>query len=316
MVRSRVLALVGAVAVLAGASREGSLAVPAPLAFRAPSSAATAGPVPFHYDLYTFRGEGATATDVVAAFAVPAGNLQRENGDGGVRYRFDVTLVLSDTTVGSVSRTDDSVFVALRRPLAGEHLLHTHIQVAAAPSSSMVQRVILSDATTPGMGQMYSAPFTIPDYGGDDLMLSDVALGLPGGTGGWTRGDLSVALLPTSQFPQGSFDVYYEVYNLPGGNRYQTEITVERVADPQGRPPEERLPVRARFAGEAHALSDGSVRELRRVDAVLPRGSYRLTVAVTDVESGARATRSRVFQVRGWVPGTTLVRALRRVSAP
>lgn len=287
----------------------------APLAWGV-GHAAPLGPVPFHYDLYTFRGDPGTATDVVAAFAVPAGNLQREHRAGRTRYRFDVTLVLSDTVLGSVSRTDDSVFVALDRPLAGEHLLHTHIQVRAAPSQSMVQRVILSDATTPGMGQLYATPYLIPDYSGPELMLSDVAFALPGAQGGWTRGDVSLALLPTSQFPQGSFEIYYEIYNLPGGTRYATEVSVERVADPRGQPPEARLPVQARFTGEAYALADGSVRELRRVDATLPRGSYRLTVTVNDLERGARATRSRIFQVRGWLPGTTLVRALRRESAP
>lgn len=277
---------------------------------------APAGPVPFHYDLYTFRGEAGSATDVVAAFAVPAGNLEREGDEGRVRYRFDVTLVLTDTALGTVSRTDDSVYVALRRAPAGEHLLHTHIQVGAAPSSSMVQRVILSDATTPGMGQLYSTPFVIPDYRGRDLMLSDVALGLPGAEGGWRRGDVTVALLPTSQFPQGSFELYYEIYNLPDSSRYATEVTVERVADPWGQPPETPLPVQARFEAEASPAADGSVRELRRVDAMLPRGSYRLTVTVTDLERGSKASRSRFFQVRGWVPGTTLVQALRRESAP
>jgi hypothetical protein len=278
--------------------------------------AAPLGPVPFHYDLYTFRGDHGGTTDVVAAFAVPAGNLQREDHAGRTRYRFDVTLVLSDTVLGSLSRTDDSVFVALARPLAGEHLLHTHIQVGAAPSESTVQRVILSDATTPGMGQLYSTPYVIPDYSGSGLMLSDVAFALPGAQGGWTRGDVSLALLPTSQFPQGSFEIYYEIYNLPGATRYATEVAVERVADPRGQPPEARLPVQARFTGEAATLADGSVRELRRVDATLPRGSYRLTVTVTDLERGASATRSRIFQVRGWLPGTTLVRALRRESPP
>ena len=34
-----------------------------------------------------------------------------------------------------------------------------------------------ADATTPGVGQLYSSPFPIPDYSGDHLMLSDIALG-------------------------------------------------------------------------------------------------------------------------------------------
>ncbi|NIQ56596.1 MAG: hypothetical protein GWN02_20515, partial [Gemmatimonadetes bacterium] len=108
-----------------------------------------------------------------------------------------------------------------------DHLLYTHIQVRAAPSPHTVQRVVMTEATIPGVGQLYHAPFPIPDYRGDRLMLSDIALGQPAAAGaGWKRGDITLALLPTSQFPASSFDVYYEVYNLPVGHRYSTEITV------------------------------------------------------------------------------------------
>jgi hypothetical protein len=48
-------------------------------------------PLPFFYDLYTFRGSGG-ATAVVGAFAVEAGELETEDADGRVRYRFSVTL--------------------------------------------------------------------------------------------------------------------------------------------------------------------------------------------------------------------------------
>src|SRR5688572_24623305 len=67
----------------------------------APPARPLAGPLPFFYDLYTFRGEASTTT-VVASFAVPAGRLQPEWAKGGVRYRFDVTLVLADTALRSV----------------------------------------------------------------------------------------------------------------------------------------------------------------------------------------------------------------------
>ena len=152
---------------------------------------ATAGrttrPLPFYYDLYTFRGENGH-TDVVAAFAVPAGRLQAERARGRARYRFDVTLVLADTALETVIRKDDSVFVEMPSRLDGDHLLYTHIEVAAEPSSTTLHRVIMSDATTPGIGQLYGEPFRIRDYSGDELMLSDVALGHPDNDGGWQRG--------------------------------------------------------------------------------------------------------------------------------
>jgi hypothetical protein len=265
-------------------------------------------PLPFFYDLYTFRGDGGSTT-VIAAFAVPVKRLHSER-HRGVRYRFDVTLVLADTALRSVSRSDDSVYVSVPRPLAGDHLLYTHVELQAQPSLSTLHRVIMTDATTPGIGQLYSSPFPIPDYTGTHLMLSDIALGQPGAEAGWTRGDVTLALLPTSQFPESSFDVYYEIYNLPFGNRYSTDITIEPVDESGAARLDEGNTVGTRFSGESAAGPDGSLPELRRVDASLDKGRHRLTVTVTDEVTGQTAKRSRTLQVRGWGRGATLVPAL------
>lgn len=270
-------------------------------------SAAT-GPLPFFYDLYTFRGPRGSTT-IVASFAVPAGELRREHIADAVRYRFDVSLVLADTGRRSVSRTDDSVFVRVSRPLAGEHLLFTHIEVQAPPSRSTVQRVIMTDAATPGVGQLYGSAFPIPDYRGSQLMLSDIALGQPGASAGWRRGDVILALLPTSQFPTSAFDVYYEIYNLPRGARYATEIVVAPVADSGQAKRATGDAVRLRFSEEAMPHADASLPELRRVESTLGRGRYCITVTVTNERTGERATRSRIFEVRGWSRGATLVHA-------
>ncbi len=293
----------------------GVSSTPAPeAALSAPLSlevASTAQPLPFFYDLYTFRGASG-GTDVVAAFAVPVELLKREREGGELRYRFDVSLVLADTALRSISRTDDSVFVAVDRPLARGHLLHTYIQVEAPASATTVQRVIMTDASTPGVGQLYTTPFLIPDYGGSQLMLSDIALGLPGSRSGWTRGDVALALLPTSQFPAGSFDVYYEVYNLPGHDRYTTELSIEPLDHGDADAASREDPVRIRFTGDATPGRDNVVRELRHVDVARGAGRHRLTVTVTNLETGESASRARSFEVRGSGPGATLVTALPR----
>lgn len=277
----------------------------------APGPARQSGPLPFFFDLHTFRGT-ADSTMVVASFAVPAGSLHREHRSREVRYRFDVTLVLADTTLRTVFRTDDSVFVRLARPLSGSHLLSTHIQVQAPASRTTVQRVIMTDATTPGIGQLFTSAFPVPDYSGAELMLSDIALSQPEAGHGWTRGSATLALLPTSEFPRSAFDVYYEVYNLPAGNRYTTEIAVERIADAEGRPVPDDSPVRVRYSGEAMTGASGAVEELRHVDPSVDNGRYRITVTVTDEETGTSASKSRVFEVSAWAPGATLVAALPR----
>ena len=268
--------------------------------------------LPFFYDLYTFRGDRGSTT-VVATIAVPVGRLHRERKDGGFRYRFDLRLVLADTAQRTVFRTMDSVFVSTPRPLARRHLLHTHVELQAPPSAATLQRVIVTDATRPGVGQLYNSPFPIPDYSGTDLMLSDVAFGLPDATAGWTRRGATLALLPTSQFPESSFDIYYEIYNLPSGNPYETEISLQLL---DGSDDEDQI-VSMLFSGESAARTDGSVGELRHVESALPRGRYRITVTVTDKIGGQIAARSKLVEVRGWGRGATMVPAMKyRSRAP
>ncbi len=270
----------------------------------APDPAAFAHPLPFFYDLYTFRGD--SGTTVVAAFAVQAGDLEREHVDRGVRYRFDVSLVLVDTITRQVTNSHDSVYVETARPLPHDHLLYTAVEVQAPPSGNTIHRVLMFDATTAGIGQLYIQPFPIPDYAGSHLMLSDIALGQPEADIGWARGDVTLALLPAGRFPAGTFDAYYEIYNLPGRHPYETTIMVERV-DEAGDVPGRVVDLR--FSGESRAGPDAVVTERRRIESSLDRGRYRMTVTVTDLRTRQAVSRSRVFEVHS-ARGATMVPAL------
>ena len=289
------------VALLLGARSSGD-GVPVPTPMATTASRTLLGPLPFHYDLHTFKGE-AGETDVVAAVAVPVRRLGRERHEGRVRYRFDVRFVLADTAEKSVVDRIDSVFVSVPRPLARRHLLHTVVELRTEPSRAIRQRIVVTDVARPGYGQLYQSDFPVPDYTGTDLMLSDVAFGLPGARAGWTRRDVSLALLPTSQFPESSFDVYYEIYNLPPTRPYETEIAIQPLDD------DDEPVVRTVFQGESDAGDDGVIGELRRVESALDRGRYRVTVTVTDGVDGRVAQRSRIVDVTGWRPGVTMVPA-------
>lgn len=267
------------------------------------ASAPAARPLPFFYDLYTFRGRGGS-TAVVASMAVPAGRLMVEKDADEVRYRFDVTLVLADTALGTVHNTHDSVVVHFPDPPEPEHLVYTHIAVQAPPSRATVQRVIMFDATTPGIGQLYYSAFPIPDYGGTRLVLSDIALAQPAGESGWKRGGNTLALLPADLLPGSMFDLYYEIYNLPFGHPYDTAILFEPV-DSAGVRIAEREDVTIRFSGQSAADDDNTLPELRRVETALADGYYRITVTITDRRNGQVASRSRRFQVGGWPWGAT-----------
>jgi hypothetical protein len=208
------------------------------------------------------------------------------------------------------------VYVSMSRPLPGKHLLFTYLEVQRSPSVSTLQRVIMTDASTPGIGQLYSSPFPVPDYSGSDLMLSDLAMGHPNALGGWTRGDVTLALLPTSQFPGSSFDLYYEVYNLPFGNHYSTEVLIEAV-DEDGAPLfSDGGAVQTGFSGEAAPGARGWQEELRHVEASLDKGRYRLMVTVTDEDTGRIAIQTRFFEVQGGGRGATMVPALPAYRMP
>jgi len=251
--------------------------------------------LPFLYDLYTFRGT-AGQTAVVAAIAVPGDALESRKLDNSVLYRLDLSLILADTAQMTVKRLDDSARIHMPRRLSEDELLRAHLEVEVAPSSSIVQRVIVTDPTVPGIGQLYGGPFPIPDYSGADLMISDIAFAEPDTVGTWKRGEVSLALVPSDQFREGTFNVFYELYNLPKDTPYRTEIIIEPV-----RGSIRRLfgsdPIRLRFDGVSTAGPDGVLQELRRVTVPMRKGQYRMTIVVKNLASGEETRKQREFSI-------------------
>jgi GWxTD domain-containing protein len=252
--------------------------------------------LPFYFDLYTFRGQQGS-TSVVAAVAVPLEKLK----DTDNAYRLDVSLIVADTATKRVIRQDDSLSMSARSAPRHNELLRLHVEVAAPPSRSTVQRVIVSDPTEPGIGQLYGGPFPIPDYNGSRLMLSDIVLAEPAVEGRWHRGEVALALVPTGYFKGGSFSVFYEVYNIAPNARYSTELEIEPVRTSAG----EKLKgliggkskMTLRFDGVASNVRDGTLQELRRVEAPLAPARYRLRITVKNLETQETAKNERTFVI-------------------
>lgn len=251
--------------------------------------------LPFFFDLYTFRGEQGR-TSVVAAVAVPFDKLQRN----AETYRLDVSLILADTAARRVVRQDDSMRYSTRQ-VKSDDLFRLHVEIAAPPSKSTVQRVIVSDPSEPGVGQLYGGPFTIPDYSGSKLMLSDVVLAEPVADGRWRRGDVKLALVPTGYFRGGSFNVFYEIYNIATNASYSTEIEIEPVRA-SGSAKLKGLfggkgKMTLKFEGVATHARAGVLQELRRVDAAIPPGRYRMRIIVRNLDTSEVARSERTFAV-------------------
>ena len=256
--------------------------------------------LPFFFDLYTFRAnEGRTS--VVAAVAVPREKLNLSAVAANPAYRIDLSLILVDTLSRRVVRQDDSVALASQRAIRNDDLLRLHVEVAVPPSKSTLQRVIVSDPSEPGIGQLYGGPFPIPDYSGSRFMISDIVLAEPNVQGRWHRGGVNLALVPTGYFKGGSFNVFYEIYNIGTNASYVTEIEIE----PMKKTGEKlkgifgggRNNIKFRFEGVATNAVNGTLQELRRVDAPLGPGTYRMRVMVKNSETGEMARNERVFSI-------------------
>ncbi|MGY8798372.1 MAG: hypothetical protein ACKVG4_06270, partial [Longimicrobiales bacterium] len=173
-----------------------------------------------------------------------------------------------------------------------------------------VQRVTMSDAARPGTGQLYSTEYVIPDYSGTHLMISDVAMGQPNPRAGWTRDDVTLALLPTSQFPGSSFELFYEIYNLPAGSIYTTRVAIAPVDEGGSLVVGADGVVDASFSATSEAEDGAAQAEFRTVDARIQKGTYRITIEITNEGSGESATQFKNFEVRGPGRGATMVPAL------
>lgn len=254
--------------------------------------------LPFYYDLFTFRGKGGK-TDVVAALAVPADRLTRvpERPDA---YVLRLSFIVVDTARKTVTRVDTTYALRSDRRLGAGDYIRVEAQVPTVPTDAAVERLVLRDAAAGSAGEAYAASVPVREYAGGKLTISDIVLAEPRGTGAWRRGDVSLALVPPRQFPEGSFAVFYEIYNLRPGASFETTIRVEGM---------DRDAIRAllgigggsirlAFRGEAQPNAEGVVQAVRRIKGQLKPGRYRITIQIRDVVSGESATRSRELIVR------------------
>jgi GWxTD domain-containing protein len=248
--------------------------------------------LPFVFDVYTFRATG-SLTDITTALALPANHTVSDTT--AVRYPLDLSVILADTVAGRVARTDTTVSDAAAS--GATSVLHATVAVPAGNSQAL--RVLLRENPDALHGRIAGRTLDVPDYSGTHLMMSDVVLASLDVGGTFRRGDVSLRLVPAGEFPQGAFQVFYEIYNLAPESRYQTEVIVERRRGGIGGALRRLLGsgpiVRLRF--EDVAIDEGVVRELRRVETSLGHGQYRLRVRIMDRTTGQTAERIRDFFV-------------------
>lgn len=259
--------------------------------------------LPFYYDLINLKGAKGK-TDVTAAVAVPGSSLQPQQVQGDYVYSVELSLILVDTTAHTIARNDTAISVRSRRILGDGEYVRLTSAVTAAPSSSVVHRVVVKDLARPGRGQLYGGDLKVRSFAGQALSISDVVLAEPE-SGTWKRGDVRLGLVPPRQFTEGlPLRLFYELYNLPKDTHYRTEITIAPTEAPVGFARLKKLfggsggTIRLSFEGAATPAADGIVQESRKVTTALKPGRYRVSIKVTNLTNNETTAAETRFLVQ------------------
>jgi len=246
-------------------------------------------------------GEGGQMLHVV--FAVPGDRLTPEPaGEGrGLLYPLHFRIVVADSAERVVARLDTLRVFGAREALRRPSYLTGRLALPVPTGRYRYRLLIMTPDGTAG-DLVRQDTLDVRPLSGAAFAVSDVVLGRDGSGLVWVTSGDTVRLNPLSRFPEGSAaELYYEVYGLPRGATYHTVVRLER----EGRRSlfgsigslfgGGRAPVLLEF----DAAAEGPVTRVHRGVGLrdVGKGTYRLTVVITDPASGVSATRMRRFQV-------------------
>ncbi|HEV8265068.1 MAG TPA: GWxTD domain-containing protein [Gemmatimonadales bacterium] len=245
--------------------------------------------------------EGEAAQTLHVVFAIPGERLLGEQADDGLRYPLHFRLVVSDSADRIVARLDTLRVFASRQALRNPAYLTGRLAVAVPPGRYRYRLLVATPNGEAGdVVRVDSLDVSALD--GRRFAVSDVVVGRAGSGLVWLPPGDTVRLNPLNRFPEGSgADLYYELYGLPRGAPYHTVVRLEReggrslLSAIRGLFGGNRAPVLLEF----DAAAEGPVTRVHRAVELrdVGKGTYRLTVIITDPSSGSSVTRTRRFQV-------------------
>ena len=248
--------------------------------------------------------DGGSAGQVLhVVFAVPGDRLTPESaGEGrGLLYPLHFRVVVADSADRVVARLDTLRVFGAREALRRPSYLTGRLALPVPAGRYRYRLLVMTPDGTAG-DLVRQDTLDVRPLTGAAFAVSDVVLGRDGSGLVWVTSGDTVRLNPLSRFPEGSAaELYYEVYGLPRGASYHTVVRLER----EGRRSllgaigslfgGGRAPVLLEF----DAAAEGPVTRVHRGVALrdVGKGTYRLTVVISDPASGVSATRTRRFQV-------------------
>lgn len=245
-------------------------------------------------------GEGAGQT-LHVVFAIPAERLEPQPAAEGVRYPLEFRVIVSDSADRVVANLDTLRVFGVRQALRKPAYLTGRLSLAV-PAGRYQYRLLVRSVDG-AAGDLVIEPLRIERLEPQRFAVSDIVVGREGSGLAWfsPSGD-TVRLNPLQHFPEGSaVTLYYEIYGLASGTSYHTVVRLEREGGRSlfgaigrlfggGRSPV-LLEFDAPASGPVTRVQRGI--ELRDVS----KGSYRLTVVISDPATGASVTRDQRFKV-------------------
>jgi hypothetical protein len=192
-------------------------------------------------------------------------------GHGGTAVaRFDTTLTYTAPYAPAKPDTTYTIFVNLPTRL---------------PAGTWTWQAAVQTGDSTG-ALLASQPLTIPVHDASTLAVSDLAVGVQGWSARWpvTTGDTAWVTPRHSHRASAPVKLYYEVYGVPTGEKYQAEITARR--GDKGKGPSITLGFEERSAG-----TPTRVARTLNFNTLTP-GEYVLEVRISD-RGGTVASSSR-----------------------
>jgi hypothetical protein len=241
----------------------------------------------FIWERLRFFDPSSTETVVWILASARAGDIEeREGEDRSSVYR----VRLSATVQRGTAVTADSFLTEVRsgRSLVDDDAVVARIPVSVGPGSYPFT-LILRDGNDPERASGNWTRGSVTGMRPSNLPeISDLAVAADSG-GTWTRDGVTFLAVSPSHVtkPDGELHLYFEVYGVPGGSRYEVEIRAvpERDAEQVWAVEAGALAYRASFSSEMPGSSGISPHHLRLDLSDTPEGAYVLGVRVTDLDS-------------------------------
>ncbi len=267
-------------------------------------------PLDYYYEALSFRGLDGK-TELQLNIGLPIDNVaRREDIDTTVVVNRRVALV--DSRKGRLHKRSDDLAVPVTDANLGRSLLALdRVDIAAAPG--VYQLAVEAWRKKTDMLQVYQQTLELPDYRGEELMMSDIQIAQnvkearEESSPKFVRQGWDILPAPSRTFYVGkSVFVYFEVYNLEkdafGNTRYEVtfEVISKSTSDrsprtflPRIRKDGESIEVRYEQAGTETSVSDFVELDLGQADP----GRYSLHMTVKDLNGDRNIKRDSIFRI-------------------